>query len=65
MEVFDHCCTLDREVWIFYLHNEFSKAENIKVNLIWKKGIKSLSTVLFLANRYMPYIYVLSAIDRE
>ncbi|XP_006460462.1 hypothetical protein AGABI2DRAFT_117408 [Agaricus bisporus var. bisporus H97] len=35
-----------------------------EVNLIWKKGIKSLSTVLFVANRYLPYIYVFSALEQ-
>ncbi|KAF9449474.1 hypothetical protein P691DRAFT_812321 [Macrolepiota fuliginosa MF-IS2] len=44
--VFDHLCSLDKEV-----------------NLVWKRRLGSIATVLFLINRYIPYIYVFSSLE--
>ncbi|KAF9449472.1 hypothetical protein P691DRAFT_552168 [Macrolepiota fuliginosa MF-IS2] len=34
-----------------------------EVNLIWKRRLGSFATILFLINRYIPYIYVFSSLE--
>ncbi|KAF9449473.1 hypothetical protein P691DRAFT_759011 [Macrolepiota fuliginosa MF-IS2] len=54
--VFDHLCSLDKEF-------EGHETNVCKVNLVWKRQLGSSATVLFLANRYIPYIYVFSCLE--
>lgn len=36
---------------------------SLKVNLVWKRRLGNVATLLFLVNRYIPYVYVFMAFE--
>lgn len=67
--MFDYLCTLDREVPKIFSSDTVGTFKNLefmaslKVNLVWKRRLGNVATLLFLVNRYIPYIYVFMAFE--
>lgn len=63
-KIYDHLCTLDQEVLFHVCPTDFLSDMCFKVEYVWNLPLTG-GSVLFILNRYLPYIDTFMSLNRE